>query len=62
VLLEEVFLVFCYLYWMVDLVAMTEAFLILALVSRIDNYPWELFPPEATLILKRSIDMHGNAF
>jgi hypothetical protein len=43
-------------------VAMTEAFLILALVSRIDNYPWELFPPEATPILKRSIDMHGNAF
>lgn len=42
--------------------AMTEAFLILALVSRIGNYPWELFPPEVTRILRRSIDTHGNAF
>ena len=41
---------------------MTEAFLILALVSRIGNYPWELFRPEVTPILRRSIDTNGDAF
>ena len=42
--------------------AMTEAFLILALVNRIGNYPWELFPSEVTPILRRLIDTYGNAF